>query len=406
MAARFAGVASRLLLLALQARPAPALAASTTSEYVVVTTAPASYAKADTIATTRTVKAWLTPTARPTATSTSTHTDESSDLEVIQLYLPAGSVGEWQLRPDPPLGREPGGDDDDDGEGGTTRTYWVAPVTYTAPRSCPTPFTVRTTETVSVPASRTAALHPTSAATYAGPGGAEAVWYLSALPPGVTPAYGYDYQHHIRACETPSSSSLSSSDGGDDPSWDANRGADDAEVCLRRLSRLCLSWRDWVVVLAAALPGLFVLGFVESFLWFRQMMRGRRALRLGTLSWTLLSGWVACCIRVSPARDAAEQAALAAQWEALSAGARWRLWWRWGFRHRYPVELLGPDPRKRQVAAAAAGEEAGVAAGEEGGAQEGGAQKPEAAQQVRRVEGTATPAAPKASWTRFLPKIM
>ncbi|KAK7921522.1 hypothetical protein PG985_009544 [Apiospora marii] len=387
----FAGVASGLLLVALQAHPTLALAASTTSEYVVVTTTHAYLG--DVITTTRTIKTWLTPTARPTASST--YTNEYLDLEVIQLYLPTGSVGEWQLSDDPPLSLEP----DDSGE---TRTYWVAPVTYTAPRSCPTSFEIQTTETVSVPAAKTAGLQPTATETNSGLWGASETLYLEALPPGVTPGYGYNYRHHIRACEAPSYSA-----DGRITSWYRVGDAADAEVCVhRRLAYLCMSWRDWVIVLASVLPGLFVLGFLESFLWFRQMMRGRRALRLGTVSWTLISGWVACFIRVSPARDAGEQAALVAQWKALSAGRRWRLWWRWGFRHKYPVEMLGPDPRKMQMVAAdaAAGEGGGVPSAK-GEAQEGGAQKPEVAQQVQQVEGS-TPAAPKASWTRFLPKIM
>ncbi|KAK8133430.1 hypothetical protein PG984_005442 [Apiospora sp. TS-2023a] len=403
MALHLAGVASGLLLLVLQAHPALASnAASTATEYVVVTTGHAYYAKTDIITTTRTVKSWMTPTARPTATSSSTN--EYLNLEVVQLYLPAGSVGEWQLD-DSDDADLYGGSGDDDGE---TSTYWVAPVTYTAPRSCPTPFTVQTTETLDLAASETANLHPTSTHTYSGLLGAAETLYLSALPPGVTPSYGYDYQHHIRACETPSSS------GGYYTSWDSNMDEDDKEVCMHRRfsysSYFCMSWRDWIIVLATVLPGLFVLGFIESFLWFRQMMRGRRALRLGTLSWTLISGWVACFIRVSPARDEAEQPALVEQWKALSAGQRWRLWWKWGFRHKYPVEMLGPDPRKMQMGAAAVGgEEAGVpTANANDMGLEGVVQKPEAVhqvQQVQQVEGT-TPAAPNKSVTRFLPKVM
>ncbi|KAK8077036.1 hypothetical protein PG996_003206 [Apiospora saccharicola] len=179
MALHLAGVASGLLLrLALQAHPGLASnAASTATEYVVVTTAHANYAKTDIITTTRTVRSWMTPTARPTATSSSTN--EYLDLEVVQLYLPAGSVGEWQLD-DSDNADLHGGSGDGDGE---TSTYWVAPVTYTAPRSCPTPFTVQTTETLELAASETANLHPTSTHTYSGLWGAAETLYLSALPP-------------------------------------------------------------------------------------------------------------------------------------------------------------------------------------------------------------------------------
>ncbi|KAK8087500.1 hypothetical protein PG994_002474 [Apiospora phragmitis] len=112
-------------------------------------------------------------------------------------------------------------------------------------------------------------------------------------------------------------------------------------------------------------------------------MRGRLALRLGTLCWTLCSGWIACFTRVSPARDAADQPALAEQWRARSAAQKWRLWWKWGFRHKYPVELLGPDPRNMQVAGAAPGTKS----------EEEGVQGP----QVQQVQATtSTPAAPAA----------
>lgn len=113
MARHLAEMASGLLLLALQAHSGlTGYAASTSTEYVVVTTTH-NYI-GDIITTTRTVKTWLTLTAHPEATSSSIN--EYLDLEVVQLYLPAGSVGEWQLSTDPPLSLEPG---DDDGETST-----------------------------------------------------------------------------------------------------------------------------------------------------------------------------------------------------------------------------------------------------------------------------------------------
>ncbi len=44
----------------------------------------------------------------------------------------------------------------------------------------------------------------------------------------------------------------------------------------------------WVIVVASVLPSLFLLGWVESFLWFRQLMPGRKALRFGTVCWILM----------------------------------------------------------------------------------------------------------------------
>ena len=335
MARLFTQAAFGLLLLLLNVHKALAYATSTTTAYVVVTTTTSrdSYADAtSTITTTRTVKSYYTPTSQhPIATST--YTNSLLDLEVVQLYLAPGSIEAYKLVDDMGFGLHPGGD-------GGTSTYWIAPVTYTAPTSCPTPFTVKTTATVSVAASQTADLHPTSTNTYSGVWGPAVTFYLSAAPPGPAPTSTWDYEHYIAKCREPPSSSSSGSGSGLDP---------DTEICVRR--SLCMTWNNWIIVLATVLPGLFVLGFVESFFWFRQLMRGRRAMRLGTLCWTLCSGWVLCFTRVTPARDLADQPALCAQWKAMSVGEKWRLWWKWGFRHRYPVDLLGPDPRK-QIAGA------------------------------------------------------
>lgn len=328
-----------------QARNAVASVATTSTEYVVVTTTTTvdyGWDQTDTVTTTRTVKSYVTPTAEPIATST--YTNAFYDVEVVALYVPPGSVDETDLVHDYGF-PAPGG-------GGGTSTVWVAPVTLAAPASCPTPFTVQTTATVRVPDAQTADLRPTSTRTYTGLWGPAVTLYLPSAPPGPAPTYGVDYEMYVAECQRPpSSSSSSSSPGG---------LAFDEEVCLRRY--LCMKWGHWIVLLATVLPGLLVLGFAESFFWFRRLMRGRSALRLGTVCWVLLSAWVLCMTRKSPARPAADLPALEAQWAALSPGEKWRLWWRWGFRHKYPVDLLGPDPRHAVAAGAA---EAKV---EEGGA--------------------------------------
>ncbi|KAK6844668.1 hypothetical protein PG995_014778 [Apiospora arundinis] len=361
-----------LLLLAFHAHEALASAMSTTTAYVVVTktTSRDYYAGAtSTITTTRTVKSYYSPTAQhPIATSTYTNTFQ--DLEVVQLYLAPGSIVEYKLVNDGGVGSglNLGGD-------GGTSTYWVAPVTYTAPASCPTPFTVKTTATISLSASQTADVHPTSSATHTGILGPAVTLYLSAAPPGPAPTTGFDYSYYISECRQPPSSS--GSDSGLDP---------DTEICLRR--SICMTWRHWIIVLATVLPGLFVLGFIESFFWFRQLMRGRRAMRLGTLCWTLCSGWVLCFTRVTPARDVADQPALEEQWKAMSAGQKWRLWWKWGFRHRYPVDLLGPDPRKQMAGAGA------VPAAKVEDVEEGVQEQPQVQQVHQAQQPTAAPLLP------------
>ncbi len=121
----------------------------------------------------------------------------------------------------------------------------------------------------------------------------------------------------------------------------------DAVYCTSRWG--CTTLTTWVIVLATVLPTLFVLGFVESFFWFRALMRGRRAWRLGTISWISISLWIYCVTVITPARSREDQQVLEEQWNQMSAGTRFRLWMKWGFRHKYPVELLGPEPGSREA---------------------------------------------------------
>lgn len=336
--ARQLTAAALWLPLVLHAGNALASATRTTTEYVVVSTTAtfdSVWDQTETITTTRTLKPYVTPTADPVATST--YTKAFLDVEVVELYVPAEAVDEADLGLD--LGLPPPGGN------GVTSTVWVAPVTWTAPASCPTPFTVRTTAEIAVADAQTAALRPTSSHTYTGIWGPAVTLYLATAPPGPAPTDSYVYGLYLAECEKP-------------PSASASGGlADDDEVCVRR--SLCMTWGQWVIVLATVPPVLFVLGFAESFFWFRRLMRGRAALRLGTLCWILISGWVTCITRSAPKRAAADRPALEAQWAALSPGQKWRLWWRWGFRHKYPVDLLGPDPRHAAAAAAEAKVEEG-----------------------------------------------
>jgi len=239
----------------------------------------------------------------------------------------------------------------------TDTTIYVEPVTYTAPASCPTPFTVETVKEVSVPLTAAATLTPTST---------ERGYYLTNyvtayLPPGAIPATAattdYVYRYYLSDCTNPTA--YFGTGSGSSGSTNSDTSPLDSEVCLRRYT--CFRLRTWIIVLASVLPTLFLLGFVESFFWFRRLMHGRRALRLGTTCWALMSLWVLCFTRTAPARHPDDRPALRAQWAAMSAGTKWRLWWRWGFRHKYPVDLLGPDPRYPPATAPAGTAEEGEA---------------------------------------------
>ncbi len=297
-----------------------------TSFYEYSTTVSTGWVDTYTFTNTRRVRPGVTPTAAGVSTATYVY---SSSVAVV-VYLPTGAVADSDLAPTT-----------------TTSSYfhystiYAAPVTYTAPASCPSAFSYTTVKDVSPAASITAAATSTATGYY----------YVTAyLPPdavSVTAATSdYVYAEYIASCTNPAdvSSHGSSSYGS---------GSDDFTVCSARAFG-CYSLHTYLIVLAAVLPSLFVLGWLESWLWFRSLMRGRQALRFGTICWILISVWVACFTHTSPSRPRADWPALEAQWRNMSAVTRFRLWWKWGFRHKYPEELLGPDPRCRVPAVLAA----------------------------------------------------
>jgi hypothetical protein len=70
----------------------------------------------------------VTPTAKPFSSTTRTYSYD--DLEVVSLYLSAGAVDKSDLLTTSTADQS-----------GLT-THFAIPITYTAPESCPTPFTV------------------------------------------------------------------------------------------------------------------------------------------------------------------------------------------------------------------------------------------------------------------------
>jgi hypothetical protein len=299
------------------------------------------YTDAYTYTTTQTIRSGVTPAANPVSTSSYVYTYE--DLTVIYLYVPPGSVPESDIVTT------------------TTRdtsekpyTVYVEPIVYTAPTSCPKAFTVATMTQVNIPSEVADRVTPTAYSTSVGAyySYTYVTAYLSpsAVPLDQEPATSdFVYSYYIASCRNPTATGAAyygPSHGGGSGS---SSSSSDIEVCS--LLTGCTTIRTWVIVIASVLPSLFVLGFVESYLWFRQLMLGKTAMRVGTICWILLSLWVLCFTRQVPARGLEDQAALKIQWDAMSAGTRWKLWWRWGFRNAYPVDLLGLDPRDRLPAA-------------------------------------------------------
>jgi hypothetical protein len=274
---------------------------------------------------TRTISPSITPTSA--AVSTTTYHQTYNDLDVVSVFYPPGAVANSDLEPtDYPNYSTP-----------TRGTIFMMSVTYTAPASCTSSFTWATEEVVAVPTevidqvtpSTIVTEAPFTYSTYTAMG--YETWYLTPEAVPFTTSEEYYYSVYIAHCETPYSSTYDDDDN------------DNYRVCS--LYSGCTTLRVWVIIIATLLPSLFVLGFLESWFWFRRLMTGRGALRGGTVCWICISLWVACFTRSQSARSADDQKLLREQWNKMSSGTAFKLWWKWGFKHRYPEELLGKYSR-------------------------------------------------------------
>ncbi|TGZ78309.1 hypothetical protein EX30DRAFT_343367 [Ascodesmis nigricans] len=99
--------------------------------------------------------------------------------------------------------------------------------------------------------------------------------------------------------------------------------------------------RNVAIGVCTAIALLLVLGFLENYYWFVRLMTGRWALRLGTVSWCLSTVVGVCLTRISRSRTPEQQRVLAQRWNEIPGTQKWRLWWMWGFRWKYPAEILG-----------------------------------------------------------------
>jgi hypothetical protein len=338
------------LLAALLAQLQPTLASFyTVTSYFALTESVSTYASTRSYTYTDTIT--LAPTVTPTASAISsrTRTDTYYDLEVVSVFVAASALASSDLAATTTPSRTSG-----------VYTDYGVPVTWTAPSSCPTPFTVVTLSDVYIPYEVTPYITAASTATsvYEGQGTTytwityilDATQIPSSDRPNANPTSEYYYSYYVANCRNPtatgaaywgpdSSGSGSGSggdySGGDEDYWDWT-------ACSALTG--CVTVRTWVIVVATILPTIFLLGFVESYIWFRRMMLGKSALRLGTVCWCCLSLWFILLTRKSQARSKEDQVLLKQYWATLGFGTRVKFWFKHGFAWRYPVELLGnPD---------------------------------------------------------------
>lgn len=302
-----------------------------------------------------TVKPSVTPTASPT--STRTYTGSYDDLELVYAYYGVGAVAESDLVPEYDYSYTRTSTV-------TTSIVFSMPVTMTAPTYCPTPFTVTTTATVSVPSQVWDQIKPTSTINpgvstrygYYGYQYSIQTWYLSAgAAPFTSTDYMY-YNYYVASCSTlpPSRSTrtrtgASTTSTGDDfvsDSGGSSNSDNDGNYCYRYSYYCGTPLRTWIIVIATVVPALFLLGFLESWFWFRRLMTGKSAMRFGTICWVLISLWILCFTRMQDARSKEDHVLLEEKWKNMGSGAAFKAWLKWSFRHAYPVEHLGQFSRQ------------------------------------------------------------
>ncbi|KFH41590.1 hypothetical protein ACRE_076840 [Hapsidospora chrysogenum ATCC 11550] len=326
---------------ALLAGPVMAVQWTVTSYYVVTETTSVWTAFEETYMVTETfgLKSGVTPTAA-SPISTYTSTDTFDDLKIVELYYDGSDVDESDIMTTTTY------DYDYDY---SPNTYYVVPIEYTAPSSCATAFTVSTHTVINVPTEVADQVSPTTISTsiYSYDDG-DAYTYITAYLPAdqvpitVDTTSDWLYTYYVADCRNPVATSRGYFDDDYDDDDDGFSRGSAWRTCMN--SSYCSGLAIYAIVLAALIPALFLFGFLESYFWFRRMMIGKFSLRFGTVLWVLLLLPVLCFTRQCPARDAQTQEALRAQWKKVSFGKALGLWFRWGFRHRYPVELLGVHP--------------------------------------------------------------
>ena len=349
MAGSFSNVLSLLLSSILFLRPARAVEHWVVTSYFVVDITTSTFTgsfttETDTITNTWPVKDNFTPTASA-ALSVSTSYQSyawsgADDTSFVVIWLPASDVPASELvtTSDHSYGY----------------TSYVQPIVYTPPASCSSRFKVTAWENVDIP---TANVHLYPIRTI------NTTYSVETISPYYTQtsitaffasqiishdwADDYTYNNYVKHCANPfnTTSVAYTGDGGYD-GGDGSSGGDHSGsqwLCSDSGDYRC--WiAGWVIALAIIFPVLFVLGFIENYIWFRRLMLGKRTLRFGTVFWICITLLVLFLTRRCPARSPEDQKELRAQWDKTSAGRRISLWFKYGFRHRYPIELLGEHP--------------------------------------------------------------
>ncbi|RSL89891.1 hypothetical protein CEP51_000973 [Fusarium floridanum] len=242
-----------------------------TSNYVISKTMDESFTRTSTLP--------LRPVVAPTgeAISVTTSTRSYNGLEIVMRYFEPGEFASTDIQLT---------------TSGTNLwgpfTYYFQGIVYTAPSSCPTPFTVSTTTRIMIPSEVVSQFSPTSLVSRTGTHGNGAVYtqvtaYLSDGAVRINPAdTSSDWlaTYYLADCRNPTAT--------DDSYWGNLEPGTSRDDPVNDWLNEKSGPKPWVIALAVVFPSLFLLGFVESWFWFRRMMVGKGALRVGTISWILI----------------------------------------------------------------------------------------------------------------------
>jgi hypothetical protein len=301
---------------------------------------------------TRQVKSTVTPTATPL--STSRYVSSYDDVEDKYEWYGPNVFKDSDLEPD---------NDDlyysstEISPSVSSTIFYSMPVTMTAPSSCPTQFTVTTTASVSIPSAVRGQITPSSTID----GGMSTMgsyytytvqtWILNAGAAPFTSTDDYYYEYYIASCSTPPAArttnySSGGGSGGGSSGSGSSRNSDDDDYysgsrCYRSSYWCGTSFKTWIIIVASVIPGLFLLGIIESWFWFRRLMMGKSAMRFGTVCWVLISLWILCFTRMQDARSKEDQKVLQEKWKNMGSGAAFKAWLKYALRRSYPVEYLG-----------------------------------------------------------------
>ncbi|ESZ91753.1 hypothetical protein SBOR_7860 [Sclerotinia borealis F-4128] len=322
----------------------------------------------------QTLSVGVIPNATPVTNAIKTVTDSSAyaHVTIIEVLLPPGS------------GHRPTSTYDYFATTTTPSTSYVVPITYTAYPSCTgtgqnwtyitnvpiylptiiasllTPSTLTTSastytyydDRISVQTVVQAILDPSDIAADALVSASSAyipysmeycytptttcTTYLSTAT--CTPTWVYPSSRYTSGSGSGSGSSSNSYNYNDEYSCDEYYCGDNALLLIA----ICVPV-GWVVL-------WLLVGLFESWLSFKGIMLGKNRKRGIPYAWCCISMLFLCCTGPTyKAKSVEEQERLGVQWKEMGVGKKLGLWFKWGFRWKYP-DMLGDEPEKNKRA--------------------------------------------------------